>query len=69
MREAPFWLVWREDGEAPTKQHESEAKAAAEAARLARKSPGQNFYVLVPSSRIRVIDVETENFITDPVPF
>lgn len=47
-----FWLGWRAvyraDGESvfPTKRHLSEQSARAEAERLARKHPGNEFYVL-----------------------
>ena len=41
-----FWMVWRNDGHAPTKEHGSEREARKEAERLATSNPGVRFYVL-----------------------
>lgn len=45
MKDA-FWLVWNENGHAPTFVHTSEGSAQKEASRLARLNPGQEFHVL-----------------------
>lgn len=42
----PFWLVWNPSRSSPTFRHYSEECAKTEAARLARKAPGERFYVL-----------------------
>jgi hypothetical protein len=66
----PFYLVWNEDGRAPTKKHESEFSAEEEARRLARGSPGQKFCVLAVVSRIVTTDTIIERFdASDDVPF
>lgn len=41
-----FWMVWCPQGGQPTMRHGSRESAAAEAARLARKLPGREFFVL-----------------------
>lgn len=46
MQEERFYLVWAENGGAPTVKHGSFDAALAEAERLARKSPGREFHVL-----------------------
>lgn len=46
MRE-PFYLVWREDGDAPTTKHFTSESAETEAARLAKRFPGRTFHVLL----------------------
>ena len=59
-----FWLVWRAvyraDGESvfPTKRHLSEQSARAEAERLARKHPGNEFYVLRSVAAVQVVSVQ-----------
>ena len=41
-----FWCVWREDGGVPVKKYEAFKDAAGCAKALARKQPGDVFYVL-----------------------
>lgn len=41
-----FWMVYGENGGAPTYKHETEASAKAEAERLAKLNQGKRFYVL-----------------------
>ena len=41
-----FWMVWCPQGHAPTAKHDTEARAIAEAERLARANPERQFYVL-----------------------
>ena len=55
MSEATFWMVWNQQGHAPTVQHISRERAVAEAERLARQCRGQTFVVL-ESVCARVVD-------------
>lgn len=41
-----FYCVWNPKHGAPTYQHDTLHRATAEAERLAKLNPGQNFYVL-----------------------
>ncbi|MDX9896338.1 MAG: hypothetical protein RBS34_12870 [Desulfofustis sp.] len=41
-----FWLVWNPNGRQPLVRHPTEEVARREAERLARKHPGDTFYVL-----------------------
>jgi len=41
-----FWMVWNPANRLPTVRHDAEFKARMEAARLAHKHPGENFFVL-----------------------
>ena len=43
---SPFWCVWNPTYGVPTVKHRSRDVALAEAKRLARCNPGQDFYVL-----------------------
>lgn len=53
-KESPkaFWMVWRENGPAPTKKHATRAEAEKEAMRLASFSPGSRFVVLVSQTAV-----------------
>lgn len=68
-----FWVVWNPFRGPPTMKHESRDRAQAEAERLARENPGENFYVLAALSVSRKSDVETTHFdvmeLIDEVPF
>lgn len=44
--EAPFWMVWNPERNAPTHRHATQQEAVQEAERLARQCPSQRFYVL-----------------------
>jgi len=44
--ENAFYLVWNQNGGAPTVKHDSRQSAINEAERLARKCPGERFVVL-----------------------
>ena len=46
-----FWLVWNPQGHSPHYRHLTEESARTEAARLARCSPTDHFYVLEAKSR------------------
>jgi hypothetical protein len=65
-----FWMLWNPKGASPTRQHKSIEAAIAEAERLARRDPGQEFYVLealrmceVPELPVRWTELE------EPIPF
>jgi hypothetical protein len=65
-----FWMVWNPKRTSPTCQHKSIEAAVAEAERLARRDPGQEFYVLealrmcqVPELPIKWTELE------EPIPF
>jgi hypothetical protein len=53
-----FWMVWREGGGSPQKQHLSEGAARAEADRLARIHRGDRFHVLRAVASCRVVEVQ-----------
>lgn len=44
IKEAPFWLVWSENGN-PTKKHYKKDEAMIEAGRLSKKHIEKSFYV------------------------
>lgn len=46
MADEKFWMVWRHGSAIPAYQHSSVLSAKAEAERLARQCPGQQFTVL-----------------------
>lgn len=52
-----YWVVWRENGAAPTVMHPNFAKAKSEAQRLASVNPGQRFVVLAAALAFEKIDV------------
>jgi len=41
-----FWLIWNPQRGYPTKAHETEFLARTEGERLARKHPGERFFLL-----------------------
>lgn len=41
----PIWIVWRDGGGSPSKQHLYQADARAEAKRLSEKNLGATFHV------------------------
>lgn len=51
----PFWMVWNPQGRAPTVRHLSNNAAIAEAERLARQCPSQQFFVLI-ATEMRCVD-------------
>lgn len=69
--EPPFFLVWREGGDAPVKQHRNVTAAENEAERLAIAHPGSTFYVLIPSCRVveRRVTLERFDVFADEMPF
>lgn len=58
----PFWLVWNPTGFPPKYKHSSVESAEAEAARLARCNPGQEFFVLRPVSSTEKSDLTVRRF-------
>lgn len=46
MTDEMFWVVMNPEDNAPKFMHRSESSATTEAERLARKNPGQVFYVM-----------------------
>lgn len=44
--ERTFWMVWTPSGHPPTYRHSDYTSARTEAERLARVSPGSEFYIL-----------------------
>lgn len=68
----PYWLVWRENGAAPTKQHPGPVEAEQEAKRLAELNRGEAFVVLCPIARVMVptpIVIERFDAGDDGIPF
>lgn len=65
---AGFWLVWREDGDAPTFKHKTEREAVDEAKRLAKANPGVRFYVLSTDHAFIKDDVRAERPVFE-IPF
>lgn len=67
-----FWLVWREDGDAPKRKHYDEAQAKQEAERLAERNPGVRFFI-APVSRFAIAEVLPVKFSTatsdEEIPF
>lgn len=53
-----FYIVWSPTGKLPpSRRHASPYEASAEAERLARLSPGSEFYVLESITRVSTTDV------------
>lgn len=67
-----FWMVWNPQSRAPTLKHSTEESANAEADRLARKVPGERFYVLQAKRFVEKSDlvrVELQPVSDDDIPF
>jgi hypothetical protein len=47
-----FWMVWNQNGQAPTRVHHRRKSAVKEAERLARKQPSDRFFVLRAESAV-----------------
>ena len=58
----PFYVVWCPTRGAPTVRHRTRADATAEATRLARNNPGEDFFVLATLSRVAKTDVVVLDF-------
>jgi len=66
MSRSALWIVWNPAGRNPQARHDTYRSAAAEAARLARENPGNEFYVMQAHrvvclvSPLKVEDFDTE---------
>ena len=58
MEPRKFWMVWNENSLTVSMKHDSKESAHGEAERLARKHPGQRFYVLSAIQSCVVADVQ-----------
>lgn len=66
---SPFWMVWNEQGHAPTYKHITLPAAKAEAERLARMNPGQRFHVLAAMGSCEYNPVSWTEVNHDEIPF
>ena len=65
-----FWMVWRENGPAPTMRHHSRPSAEKESERLAKANPDQVFFVLKSVSGVSAKSkIKRVRFVADPIPF
>ena len=64
-----FWMVYGGYQSNPTKKHETELEARNEAERLARKQPGQQFYILEVIAICQTKDLEWIELPHDDIPF
>lgn len=66
-----FWMVWHEGGDAPRYQHTSKQSARDEAARLAKLTPGEFFFVMKATAGVVAAepDVQSVRLVIDPIPF
>lgn len=66
-----FWMVWRENGGAPTHRHFSKEDAQNEASRLALKCPGEVFFVLKATAAVAadIPLIKQVKLNKDPIPF
>lgn len=69
--ESNFWMVYGDGQSAPTVKHSSFEIAKREAERLSRNNPGIGFYVMMPVSLSKRVDVDTRMLINldDLLPF
>lgn len=63
----PFYLVWRQGGDAPVREHTDYDSAKREARRLASQLPGSKFFVLTPSMSCVSNTIVEQHF--DDLPF
>lgn len=54
-----FFLVWNPKGNSPRVKHNFECQAVAEAERLARLNPSDEFYVLKATHHCKAVTVKT----------
>jgi len=69
--EGKFWMVYGGGQGAPTVRHDSLEIAKREAERLSRNNPGIEFFVMMPISVSKRVDVETRMLVdlNDLIPF
>lgn len=67
--QAPFWMVYGLDQGPPTHRHSTYEVALIEARRLARISPGTEFYVLRTVAVAHRIDVEVRTIDAPEEPY
>jgi hypothetical protein len=60
MTEDKFWMVYGNGKSAPAMKHHTFELAKGEAERLARTNPGVEFFVMMPVSASKRVDVETK---------
>lgn len=63
-----FWMVWNPTGNAPRVRHNTPDSAEAEATRLARENPANEFVVLEAKASFQVNTVTRTEFDSD-IPF
>lgn len=66
MKPQPFFVVWNPEGGPPTVKQPSYSVAETEAKRLARRNPGQSFFVLAAVAEAVKVDVGLTRFTIDP---
>jgi len=64
-----FWIVWRVDGQGPTKTHGRLEEAKVEAERLAISLPGRKFAVLEMVACCEIKNPVVWTKVEDPLPF
>ncbi len=66
-----FFMVYAQDGGAPTYRHATVDEAKTEAERLARQNPGKKFFVLMTVAVSKRVDVESRMLVnlSDIIPF
>ena len=64
-----FWMIWRVDGQGPTKKRGSLEEAKAEAERLASSLPGRKFMILEAIEYCEIKNPVMWNTPHDPLPF
>lgn len=69
MSAEAFWMVWNPAASAPRHRHDTEREAIAEAERLARTHPGQEFYIL-EATHLRTVNEPMQKVkLLHPIPF
>lgn len=63
-----FWVVWLPTGGPPRVRNAYAHEAQKEAQRLARQSPGEDFFVLLANYHVKRTDV-TITKLEEPLPF
>lgn len=61
-----FWMVYGLHKAAPTMRHKTRPSAVQEASRLARKSPGDSFFVLEAMQHVMKRDVDVTELHEEP---